>query len=1093
MKSERTVLQVAGLASLYSLNVVLFLGIGLLLTGCGGSGSGGDGGGSGQDQNNPVPTIASLSPSSATEGAAAQTLTIAGTNFLSAATVTYNGASRSATFVSATELTIQLTASDQATAGSYPVVVTNPTPGGGASNAVDFTVSAVTTNPVPTIASLSPSSATAGAVAQTLSITGTNFLSSSTLTYNSVAHTATFVSATQLTIQLTAGDQATAGSYPVVVTNPTPGGGASNAVDFTVNAVTTNPVPTIASLSPSSATAGTVAQTLSITGTNFLTSSTVTYNSVAHTATFVSATQLTIQLTAGDQATAGSYPVVVTNPTPGGGASNAVNFSVNASTSNPVPTIVSLAPSSATVGAAAQTLTITGTNFLSSSTVTYNSAAHAATLVSATQLTIQLTASDQATAGTYPVVVTNPAPGGGASNAISFTVSAASSGNIQINSLSATSITPLQPLTITGTGFDTNGATSVLLFPVAGDPPISVPAYAVTSTTVQFMVPPLPVTGGYYTPASFSGDNVELQVIQVSGSMLYTSNVFNGLSVLAIPSLPAGATTGALTLYYLQSGLNVSSTLGADATTNSWSALGSDLGSYNGDVNYLIASVTYVMNNPGQSAAMTTSNGVVVSLDSNSLAMSDQLILAYITEIYSQIPSSFTPTYAAEESGSTSSQFQPEDSGVTACPNGELMPAEIAEEACAGQQYMQTYAAKEGKLLQFFGTLYYGFGAEVLGGYASAAASIYGLAPDAIEALQIGWSAAGSYVSAAATSSPAPSPCDVVANAGAKILDDVADTGLGIFSSMVNFLQLQRDVSEIQNPSGAPNPCIGPLLTSPATNAPDNTTPITLYETSNGVTTETTLAAPDSQQAEPTSTAEFTPTQLQTYTLTASVASGNGTGSIESYPDGILCGNCASDSASFPVGTSVTLTANPAAGDNLVGWSGACTGIGPCVVDMNSDQSVTATFAPGQTYSGSFNASFEGTFPDPDGDSYAASASGNIILSLIENSDGTISGTGSVPTNIGITVAACPIGDCATNPSSVTAAGPLSGNASHFVNTFTSSGSSFTVTFTGTLNSDGTVTGSATFSSSFYGTADGDSISTTLSGSVPSITLTPQP
>ncbi len=73
------------------------------------------------------------------------------------------------------------------------------------------------------------------------------------MTYNGVAHAATYVSATQLTITLSAGDQATAGSYAVVVTNPAPGGGASNALNFAVN----NPVPTaITSLSPASAMAG---------------------------------------------------------------------------------------------------------------------------------------------------------------------------------------------------------------------------------------------------------------------------------------------------------------------------------------------------------------------------------------------------------------------------------------------------------------------------------------------------------------------------------------------------------------------------------------------------------------------------------------------------------------------------------------------------------------------------------------------------------------------------------------------------------------------------------------------------------------------
>ena len=90
-------------------------------------------------------------------------------------------------------------------------------------------------NPLPTISSLSPASLSAGAPAQTLTITGTDFLSSSTLTYNGVAHTATYVSSTELTTSLSASDLGTAGGYAVVVTNPAPGGGASNSVDLTVS------------------------------------------------------------------------------------------------------------------------------------------------------------------------------------------------------------------------------------------------------------------------------------------------------------------------------------------------------------------------------------------------------------------------------------------------------------------------------------------------------------------------------------------------------------------------------------------------------------------------------------------------------------------------------------------------------------------------------------------------------------------------------------------------------------------------------------------------------------------------------------------
>src|SRR5271157_2128818 len=367
----------------------IICGLLILVTSCGGAST---------IMTNPVPAITTLSPSSTTAGAAAPTLSINGSNFLSSSTVTYNGVAHTATFVGSSQLTIQLSASDQATAGTDAVVVANPSPGGGASNSVNFTVN----NPTPTITTLAPSSAVAGAAAQTSTINGTKFVSNSTVTYNGVAHTATFVSSSQLTIQLSASDQATAGTFAVVVTNPSPGGGASNSANFTVN----NSTPTITTLAPSSAVAGAAAQTLTINGTNFVSNSSVTYNGAAHAAMFVSSSQLTIQLSASDQAAAGTYAVVVTNPSPGGGASNSANFTVNNST----PTITTLAPSSAVAGAAAQTLTINGTNFVSNSSVTYNGAAHAAMFVSSSQLTIQLSASDQAAAGTYAVVVTNPSP-----------------------------------------------------------------------------------------------------------------------------------------------------------------------------------------------------------------------------------------------------------------------------------------------------------------------------------------------------------------------------------------------------------------------------------------------------------------------------------------------------------------------------------------------------------------------------------------------------------------------------------------------------------------------------------------------------------
>lgn len=202
----------------------------LMITSCGGGGATSGSGSSGGNQGNPSPSITSLSPSSAVTGDAAQTLTINGTGFLSSSTVTYNGAAHTATFLSATQLTIQLSASDQGTVGTYPVVVTNPAPGGGSSAPLNFTVD----NPTPVITSISPQSVPAASSAQTLTIDGTGFVTGSEVTLDGASVSASMVNAAELTVQLSTSQLAAPGAYPVVVTNPGPGGGASNSVSFAV-------------------------------------------------------------------------------------------------------------------------------------------------------------------------------------------------------------------------------------------------------------------------------------------------------------------------------------------------------------------------------------------------------------------------------------------------------------------------------------------------------------------------------------------------------------------------------------------------------------------------------------------------------------------------------------------------------------------------------------------------------------------------------------------------------------------------------------------------------------------------------------------
>ena len=69
---------------------------------------------------------------------------------------------------------------------------------------------------------------------------------------------------------------------------------------------------------------------------------------------------------------------------------------------------------------------------------------------------------------------------------------------------------------------------------------------------------------------------------------------------------------------------------------------------------------------------------------------------------------------------------------------------------------------------------------------------------------------------------------------------------------------------------------------------------------------------------------------------------GTGTGTVTSSPAGINCGPTCS--ATYADGTGVTLTPAADANSTFAGWSGACTGTGPCSLTMDGDKSVTATF-----------------------------------------------------------------------------------------------------------------------------------------------------
>lgn len=231
----------------------------------------------------------------------------------------------------------------------------------------------------PTITSISPNP---GGIGQSVTIAGTNFGTSGTVTFNAVAASTTNWTATSISATVPVG--ATTGN--VVVTS---GGHSSSGFPFTLNNGPVNyiyddlgrlvavidangnaaeysydAVGNILSISRFTATqvsvinftpeSGPVGTTVTINGTGFSATpsqNTVKFNGTAATVSAATTNQLQVSV---PSATTG--PISVTSPN--GSATSAGNFTVTSS--NGVPTITSFSPTSGISGA---TVNLVGTNF----------------------------------------------------------------------------------------------------------------------------------------------------------------------------------------------------------------------------------------------------------------------------------------------------------------------------------------------------------------------------------------------------------------------------------------------------------------------------------------------------------------------------------------------------------------------------------------------------------------------------------------------------------------------------------------------------------------------------------------------------------
>jgi trimeric autotransporter adhesin len=364
---------------------------------------------------NPAPVLQSLAPSSIAAGGDDFTLAVNGTGFIASSVVQWNGVAKPTRYVSPSQLKATISSADLGAAGPVQVTVLTPTPGGGQSSA-SFTVSAPA---APTLIAISPNLTPVGNADFTLTASGTNFVSSSTIMWNGSRRPTTYLNNKQLTAKISSSDISAAGNVQITVeTSASAGGGISSALPMTVQ----YPLPSIASLSPASSAIGSGSFQLSVNGTNFVPGAIVYWNGISRATTFVSSTQLTAAILPGDTnlPQGASIPVTVDNPSPSAGISNQAQFAVL----NPLPQISAVTPATGYAGVRFG-ITVTGTHFVPQSVVVLNGVPQQTSYASSTSLAAVVADAD---VGSLELAVSNPAPGGGTSNVISFDSQAAGPG-----------------------------------------------------------------------------------------------------------------------------------------------------------------------------------------------------------------------------------------------------------------------------------------------------------------------------------------------------------------------------------------------------------------------------------------------------------------------------------------------------------------------------------------------------------------------------------------------------------------------------------------------------------------------------------------
>jgi Domain of unknown function (DUF1929)/Legume lectin domain/Chitobiase/beta-hexosaminidase C-terminal domain/PKD domain len=221
------------------------------------------------------------------------------------------------------------------TAGTYTASFTVTDSAGNTDPSPPVRTITVASEAAPVLSAVSPTVGGQGKSNLSVTLSGSNFLSSPTCAFGSgiTINSCTQNSSTQITANINILSSAVAGSRNVTVTN-TDGQSSTLNNSFTVQAGSSNPAPTITSVSPNTGLQGQPNITVTITGTNFLPNPSCDFGAeqglTVSACNYNSATKITATLSITSTATVGGHNVIITD-TDGQSATANSGFTVNSS------------------------------------------------------------------------------------------------------------------------------------------------------------------------------------------------------------------------------------------------------------------------------------------------------------------------------------------------------------------------------------------------------------------------------------------------------------------------------------------------------------------------------------------------------------------------------------------------------------------------------------------------------------------------------------------------------------------------------------------------------------------------------------------